>query len=136
MVLIDLEDRIDCPGSFATSIARAFAHHTNVPVRVVVKHCCFENWLISDPRALMGARFKVTKAFESAVAPNKADNVTDATRLLNSIARGKDYHKRADAVAIANKLNPDAMARNSRSFRRLLRLLGHGQYLRQSRNPV
>jgi len=138
VVLIDLEDRRDCQGVFAKDLERAFRKRGHDDVFVVVKKVMFENWLIADVDALKAVpgRFKPTKGFERAVAPNKADSVSDPCRLLNSIALGsKRYHKRTDATAVAAHCRPKEMARNSRSFRRFLRVLGHPLYQDQSLSP-
>lgn len=43
IVLIDREDRAECPTELALQVQRAIAKRTAVPVRVVVKDRCFEN---------------------------------------------------------------------------------------------
>ncbi|MCH8961998.1 MAG: DUF4276 family protein, partial [Bacteroidetes bacterium] len=106
-------------------------------VTVVVKNHSFENWLIADVKALrsLRGRFKVTRSFEKKVIPNKADHVADAEGLLNTIAVKRPYHKRRDAVHVTAVQEALEMARNSRSFRRFLRDVGHPQYLSQSKRP-
>ena len=83
----------------------------------------------------MPRRFRVTRAFERKVSPDRADHVADAEALLNSAAQGTPYHKRTDAKAIAGKQNALRVARNSRSFRRFLRIVGHPRYAEQSAKP-
>lgn len=139
LVLIDMENNSGCPGSFAADLRSGFLKH-GVQVVVVVKVRSFENWLIADPTAFaqMPARFNLSRRFERAVAPNKADmhNPKAAIELINSIANGSRYHKRKDAVAISKKLDVDVAGKNSRSFRKLLRQVNHGDYSGQSRNPA
>jgi len=105
---------------------------------VVVKRRKLENWLAADPHALkkMPKRFKVTRSFEKAVSPNKADSVRDAEALLDRIAIGQSFHKRTDARKIAARQNPLRVAANSRSFRRFLRLAEHPTYAKQSARPA
>lgn len=138
LVLIDMEDNPGCPGDYSARLQNGFAN-LGLDVIVIAKVRCFENWLIADPAAFkkMKARYKVTRMFERAVAPNKADSHSPihAARLIDSIAVKHKYHKRKDAIAIGAKLDISTAGRNSRSFRRLLRCLGHPDYVAQSRNP-
>ena len=138
IVLIDREENSQkCPPEFANQIKHAFTKLGYNDIRVVIKNRTFENWLIADVEALkqMPGRFKVTKTFERTVSPNKADNVVDAEELLNKIAIKHRYHKRRDAARITAVQEALNMAKNSRSFRRFLRLVGHPQYLQQSKKP-
>lgn len=137
IVLIDLEDREECPGMFAKMIEEAYTQ-LGYKVSVVVKNICLKNWLIADPYALkvMGSRFNIEESFLKKVSPNKADRVKNPLHELNKICIKKDYHKRKDALQIAKKLNPETVAANSRSFRRFLRLVGHAKYLSQSIKPA
>ncbi len=137
VVLIDREDRKECPTEFADQLKRAFAKRGYDAVNVVVKNRTFENWLIADVEALkqLPGRFKVTKTFERTVSPNKADNVGDAEALLNKIGVKQRYHKRRDAVRITAVQETLNIAKNSRSFRRFLHVVGHPQYLSQSKRP-
>jgi len=135
VVLIDREDRQECPPEFANQLKRAFAKLGYDDIHVVVKNRTFENWLIADLEALkqLRGRFKVTKTFERTVSPNIADNVVDAEALLNTIVVKQKYHKRRDATRIMAVQEIRNMAKNSRSFRRFLRVVGHPQYLSQSK---
>ena len=137
VVLIDREDRDECPPKFAKLIEQVFRKLGYDEVTVVVKNRTFENWLIADIKALksLRGRFRVTKSFEKKVSPNKADNVRDGEALLKAIAIDRKYHKRRDAKAITTIQEALEIARNSRSFRRFLRVIGHPQYLSQSKKP-
>lgn len=138
IVLIDREDRGECPPEFAEAIESAFKHLDCPNVKVAIKDKKFENWLVSDVTVFrrFAARYRVTGAFRSRVAPNKADSVRDAEELLNQICIGKEpYHKRRDAAKITDAQAVLEIAKNSRSFRRFLRLLGHDEYLNQSKRP-
>jgi hypothetical protein len=137
VVLIDKEDRLECPSQFASNIEAAFSAIGCPHVEVAVKNRNFENWLIADVDVFnrLRSRYRVTKAFQKAVSPNKADSVPDAESLLNKIVVSGEYHKRRDAAQITKLQEADKMARNSRSFRRFLRIVGHSDYLLQSKKP-
>lgn len=134
LLLIDFEDRSGCIVDFAGEIRSELESRGWDKVYVIGKNRRFENWLIADVDALssMPKRMEVTAAFRRRVAPNKADSVQDAVTLLNSIAVGRPYHKRDDAVQICAKQDPLRIASNSRSFRRLLHTVGHPMYRDQS----
>lgn len=134
IVLTDREQRPECPGSFASSIEEALRVLTPVAVHVVVKNRCFENWLVADVDALrqQPARFEVSSAVIDAVQPDKADNV-DGLKLLKQVTKGKAYSKVEDSRRICQKADPMRIAKQSRSFRRFLRCLGHQAFQDQSR---
>jgi hypothetical protein len=106
-------------------------------VSVVVKNRTLENWLIADPKGLarLGGRFKPTNAFVARVSPNKADNVEDGAALLDRICVKGSYHKTQDPPNIFAAMDVTETGKNSRSFRRFLRLLGDKRYRDQSRKP-
>jgi hypothetical protein len=135
VILLDRETRGDCPGDIATALAQAAASYVACDVAVVVKDRCFENWLISDPGAVKSQlkRFKLSKADEKMVTPNKADHI-DGHSLLKKAALG-EYEKVQDGKRILASASIDEMAQHSRSFRRLLRVVGHPSYANQSRVP-
>jgi len=137
ILLIDREDREDCCPALAAEIERALAGVGAQDVHVVVKDRAFENWLVADPEALaaLAGRFRITKAFRSAVAPDKADAVHSAAALLSRACLGKPYNKRRDPARIVEAMDVVAAARNSRSLRRFLRLVGSSAYRGQSRRP-
>jgi len=146
LVLLDRETREDCPGDWAqrleSMLNRAYARLGFQRIAVVVKDRCFENWLISDPDALatLKGRFKVSNTKRHKIEPNKADNVTDAQGFLEAAVKtarkNESYNKIQDAVRMLDRADPLRMAANSRSFRRLLRLLGHAAFRGQSKRPV
>lgn len=137
IVLVDRESRNECAGKLAGDLSSILAQSCSPPqIAVVIKDRRFENWLVSDPdvfRQLKG-RFKFETGHRSQVEPNKADHV-DGLELLKRIVKQRDYSKVKDAVQILSRAEPLRMAGNSRSFRRLLRLLGHNKYSNQSRQP-
>ncbi len=137
VVLIDREDQPECPSELAQGIENAFRKLGHSNVHVAIKNRRFENWLISDTKVFkkLSARYKTTEAFISTVIPNKADTVENATGLLNKICVGPEYHKRRDAAQITKHQDISEISKNSRSFRRFLRLLGHQDYETQSKKP-
>lgn len=126
VVLIDKETRPDCTGELVQAIEREMRGRLDseeVRLSVVLKVSKFENWIASDPEALraLSGMFENVERIERQVAPNRADAV-DAYGLLKSCAR-KGYHKVDGAVAICKQLDPVRAAVNSRSFRKLLKVL-------------
>jgi hypothetical protein len=137
IVTLDRESRDECPGELASSIADILTRSCAVDVAVVVKNRKLENWLIADMDALAKhpARFRVSKTVRRKVSPNKAD-ACDALTLLKSMTINKSYNKVPDSQLILGTADPLTIAANSRSFRRLLRVLGHPAYSTQSRHPA
>ncbi|MGD0863761.1 MAG: DUF4276 family protein [Candidatus Limnocylindrales bacterium] len=136
IVVLDLESDTACPGSVATAIAQAVRNISPIPVNVVLKDRMLENWLVADIDAVarLSARFRIRRADRSSVSPDKADRI-DALALLRRTAQKKAYDKRRDGRNILASADPRAMASNSRSFRRFLRVLGHPGYQHQSATP-
>ncbi|BBA71027.1 DUF4276 family protein [Geobacter sulfurreducens] len=137
LLLIDSDDRRQCGAEFARDINQALIVSGYPNAQAVVKIKCYENWLIADTDSIakMKNRFKITSSFEHKVKPNKADNINDPEDLLNSITIRTRYKKGKDSVEISRYAEPDKIGSNSRSFRKLLNLLGHPKYLRQSKYP-
>jgi hypothetical protein len=98
-------------------------------VRVVIKDRTLENWLIADLQALrqQHARFTITAALARQVEPDKADRV-NALNFLNRATNGRSYDKKVDGVNIAERMDVDKAAQNSRSLRHLLHVLHHDSY--------
>lgn len=141
IVLLDREDRSECPGKWAEVVqaltAKECADMVNGSLFVVLKNRKFENWLVADVHALrkMPKRFKFTDAIEKRIEVDKADSI-DAYKLLSTTAINESYDKVSDAVKIMNHADPLRIAQNSRSFRRLLRVLEVGVYTSQSKTAV
>ena len=139
IVLLDRESRPDCPGFMAKEIAEGIvracaARLPETSFSCVVKNSRFENWLISDLEALgrMNGRFMLSAAQRRAISPDRADNI-DALAILKAAALDKPYAKVRDAMRIMERAQPRNLARNSRSFRRFLRLVGDPDYAEQSK---
>lgn len=128
LVLLDRETRQECPGAIASSLLALIRpqckasgiHH----VSVVLKDRTFENWLISDPKALL----RMPKRFGFASTSLRkfgggADSV-DAMSSLKTAAIGAAYSKTLDAPRILRLADPATMAKNSRSFEKFSRELG------------
>lgn len=134
VILIDHETRDDCHGQRAAEIERAFSDRGIHNISVVIKGRTFENWLIADlgsVRARHGRKYDISDNLLDRVRRSGADNLP-AHNLLNECTAG-EYCKRRDATEICRVLSPLIVAMNSRSFRKLLRTLGHPSYANQSR---
>jgi hypothetical protein len=137
VVLIDKENRPECTVELVTSIELEMKRRLPmISSRVVLKVNTFENWLIADPAALSSYKslFPKIRKIEKAVVPDKADHV-DALSLLKDCAKNGHYDKVKCAKSICTSLDPDRASKNSRSFRRFLRVVMHGRYCRQSKRP-
>jgi len=135
VIMIDHEDRDDCPGEWARTLCQEFVGNGFDNVSVVVKNRKFENWLIADPENIqeeMPARFSFDRTVVRSIQGGGADNIEDAELILDRASIGKNYNKTKDASQICRNIEPLMVAKNSRSFRRFLRLLGHPQYRNQS----
>jgi len=135
VVLIDREDRNECPGEIASAI-EARLGQARLNAHVVIKDRTYENWLLADIDALkcLSGRFVLSKATVQAVQPNKADHV-DALKLLKRSVRSGSYHKVDDSKRICEKADASRLAQHSRSFRRFLRVVGDSTYQTQSAMP-
>lgn len=82
--------------------------------------------MVSDPEALrdLTGMFQDIDRIAKQVAPNRAD-VVNALGLLKQCCRLKHYDKVRGAIEICKKIHPDRAGGNSRSFRKLLKTLGH-----------
>jgi hypothetical protein len=139
VVTIDLENREDCPASFAsalgTEILKRLPSYTNFGISIVIKVRTFENWLVADLAAIKRLKlFTVSRAIQRAVTPNKADHV-DALKLLKQMSKAS-YDKLSDGKSICRHVSFERIAKNSRSFRRCLRIIGEPKYRNQSKNPT
>ncbi|MEV8358496.1 DUF4276 family protein [Microbacterium sp. NPDC076895] len=139
VLVIDREQQARTPGELARALKSQLDSLSPglFRIEVVYKDRTFENWLIADLDALrkQRARYEVSDALVRQVEPDKADMVK-ALDLLKKAARGKQYDKIDDGQKIANRLDLMAAARHSRSFRHLLHILGHVDYLHQCRTAV
>lgn len=140
VILIDKETRQDCTGELVQAVERQCrerlaALSKTVSLSVVFKVSKFENWTASDPNALraLPGMFENVERIEKQVAPNRADTV-DALGLLKTCAR-KSYDKVGGAVAICKQLDPVRAAANSRSFRKLLKVLECSGAAPEDRSP-
>jgi hypothetical protein len=141
ILLIDKETRPDCIPQISQEIESQFSSrltscYPSVRSSVIVKNATFENWLVADPDTfkLLTGMFNDWHSIYNAVTPDKADNI-DAIQLLKHCCKKGHFDKVESAIAICDKLNPDQAAKNSRSFRRFLRIVNHPNYVAQSRNP-
>ena len=143
VLLLDHEDRPACPGVFAeglaTNLRRLLApSHPRTEVAVVVKVQAFENWLIADGGAVLQLTglFPRSRGLAGHVSANWADHLNALDLLEHCSHPNRGYDKIKGALRICQVMDPAGAARNSRSFRRFLRVLGHPLYRNQSRLPV
>jgi uncharacterized protein DUF4276 len=139
ILLIDKETRPECTGELARAIeqearARLAEMSPDVSLQVVLKVSMLENWLIADPASLYELPGLVASPERIAkqVANGRADAV-DALGLLKSCWGKRAFKKPECAVEIFRKLDPVRAAENSRSFRKLLKTLGHPDYVEGGR---
>lgn len=128
VILFDKETRQDCTVELVQAVERETRMRlqefsSTVGLQVVLKVSMFENWLVSDPQAVGGVTglFENVERIEKQVK-GRADAV-DALGLLKACSRQRIYDKVEGAVAICKKLDPARAAENSRSFRKLLKVL-------------
>ncbi len=140
IVLIDREQRPECPGEIAEKIQKriqdSHLKHGSVEIFVVLKDRMFENWLIADPHAFskMPARFELEAGLTRGII-GRADNLDALTILKKAVVKTK-YSKTQDPPRILSVVDPLEMARNSRSFRRFLRMLDHPDYRTRSKTAA
>lgn len=136
IVMFDRETRSGCAGELASSVEVRLCNE-GIDAKVVLKNRMFENWLVADIDAVAGlkGRFKVSSTARAKIVPNKADNVDALDVLKRAAKKGAPYDKVADSKRILDRADAEAMAANSRSFRRLLRCLDCDRYSDQSKQP-
>jgi hypothetical protein len=136
LILLDRETRPECPGDLARALQREVQTYASSDIEVVIKNRCFENWLLADLTALAAqpARFSISATVRGRVEPDTADNV-DGNDIVKRVVLGS-YEKVSDSCRIVKQLDVTRAGRNSRSFRRLLRVSGVALYSSQSRRPV
>jgi hypothetical protein len=137
IVVLDRETTGRCAIDTSRELSAALRQLTGFDVDVVVKDAMFENWLLSDLAALRAhrKRFKVSKATQNAVEPNKADGC-DAATLVRRCVLGSAYDKVEDARTILASADPVRMGMHSRSWRRFMRVARHPIYGAQSKRPA
>lgn len=124
IVLLDRENLDLCIPERAKQLTISLSKiTTSAEICVVIKNKKFENWLIADHKVFESKRkrYKVTKSFINKIDKGKADNVSDAEKLINEIVLDKEYHKRHDAIDICKSSNLQTMEKNSRSFKKFLK---------------
>jgi Domain of unknown function (DUF4276) len=136
IILLDREARDDCPGQWATEISAAISLPSGCRASVVIKDRMFENWLIADVTSLrtFPGRYTVTPAVERRIVPNKADSC-NAMELMKALTQSR-YEKVSDSKKILAAADPMRIADNSRSFRRMMRVMESQSYRTQSKNPA
>jgi hypothetical protein len=124
LVVLDREGSAACPGEFASRLRDEFVRKGMPNVSVVMKDRAFENWLIADmPSLVRGShrRINVSDRIIQRISLSGADNV-NALAILNGCVKD-GYNKRRDAIEICRTVDPEVLARNSRSFRKFLSVI-------------
>jgi len=132
LVIIDRENRTQCPGAFAQEVERHinavmtsnYAYGGSPPIRVVCADRKLENWLIADPEGLHTHNY-VVRDLSRKVGANA--DAKDGVALLKWAYRpGRYYHKTRDAPSLAAKVNvtDSSVRRRSHSLDKLLRECG------------
>lgn len=136
VILLDRDSDERCPGQISAELAQALERESEHQICVVIKNRCFENWLIANLAAVQRVNgFTVSNSIIRRIGVNNADNV-DAARTLSECCQSRSgYQKVKDSRRILEAASVDRIASNSRSFRRLLRCLGHPAYISNSRHP-
>jgi hypothetical protein len=141
LVLLDKENRSECTGLLARQLEQEIRTRlTDAPgvlVHVVLKVRKFENWLVADaePYRRQPGLFQHPERIKSAVTPDKADNL-DALALITSCTKSRHFNKVTIAKQVCSRQDPYQAAKNSRSYRRFLRVVGCPRYARQSKSAV
>ncbi len=132
LLIIDLEDRQDCPGMFAdfvrqtvvNAMVKKYGYTKSPPIVVICANRKLENWLIADPEGLCSHNY-VTRNFSRQVKGNA--DTKDAIRIINSVyPHGRSYDKFTDAPRLAacvRTMLPE-VRRRSHSLDKLLRECG------------
>ena len=135
IVCLDREQRKDCAGQFATSVAKELAAELSARrratdgVHVVVADRTFEAWILADAKGLHGRipRLKAptSKSFEGQMGIDQKKGTVELSNLL-----GRPYRKTVDGPRLFAALDFSAARRferggtGSRSLDKLLRTLG------------
>jgi hypothetical protein len=128
VILFDKETRSDCTIELVSAVEhearkRLQEFSSIIELQVVLKVSMFENWLVSDPQAVgdIAGLFENVERMEKQVTGRAY--AVDALGLLKACSRQRIYDKVEGAVAICRRLDPVRAAENSRSFRKLLKVL-------------
>jgi len=142
VVLLDKEDNDQSECSIVRSLEaklneRKDAYNFKAEIAVVLKVTKYENWLVADRSVFKQypKRFPRHTIASKKVKDNGADRI-DALKVIEEALDKNDYDKIKDAVLICQKADIKQAALNSRSLRRLLRVLEIPPYSDQSKSPV
>jgi hypothetical protein len=98
-------------------------------VKVVVKDRMYENWLIACPKGFESQKARFPHGEKAcSFPPGSADEVQEPSRMISRSLGRNDYEKVSDAVRLMKHAQVENLARNSRSFRRLLAVAGDKLY--------
>jgi hypothetical protein len=132
IVVIDRENRLECPGQFAQyiqqiivdSIRTRYSLSVGPNVSVVCADRKLENWLITDPEGILTHNYIVQDL--SRAVGNNADS-KDAEKLIKrAFKKGRHYLKNIHAreLAVRTRTMKKEVRRRSHSLDKLLRECG------------
>lgn len=131
-VVIDREDRPQCPGNFAQDVLQVIVRTMKAEWRydgspriaVISADRNLENWLIADPKGILVHNY-IRRDLSRQVGRN-ADGKDAIALLEQAFPPARRYHKRMDAPALAAKVRPmqPDVRRRSHSLDKLLRECG------------
>lgn len=133
VVLIDRESLPESASARATAIQTELNKICGSHAFVVIKDRMYENWLISCPTSFSSqkSRFPLWDKI-ARISAGCADNVANPIRLIGDVRGRGNYDKVQDAARLLKQADIENMARNSRSFRRFLALVGDPRYVKGS----
>lgn len=132
IVVIDREQRPDCPGEFARAVREElgrqlnarFGYEDDPPLSVVCADRTLENWLVADPTGISQHAY-IGRDIRRRVGTN-ADGLDALSIIRDAYRSGRHYHKARDAPALAAKVRVDRsdVRARSKSLNKLLREAG------------
>lgn len=123
IVVLDSETRQTCPGVRASEIARGLAKLGYNDVRVVLKHTCFENWLISDPAAFRSQPKLFPNHQLIRYPEGMADEIEAKSLIERAMGSARSYSKGLHPRKILEKANIATMQKHSSSFDKFVRAI-------------
>jgi hypothetical protein len=134
--LLDRELSEEPAGCRASQIESALRRKISNNIDVVIKDRTFENWLIACPDSYskQRGRFPHHEVVKRKVPDGQADGYGSPEDLINEACpQRRRYDKVADSERILKLASVEEIARNSRSFRRFLAVLGDKTYRQSSK---
>jgi hypothetical protein len=123
IVLLDSEKNNICPGERAAEICRCLSGMVEEEVAIVLKHTCFENWLVADMSPFFAQPALFPEVARMKISAGSAD-VANGKRVIQSALGSRRFYSKMDhPCKILKGANVEAMRRQSRSFDKFVRTL-------------